>query len=98
MVKEGRLKRHRDKVKQYKQNRTFLNNKRKFYLVGGEYTKTNQEPDAKEAKQLWSKIWEQKEYKRKAKRINNMKKELQVIEEGLAVDKHLELLFNWVGA
>ena len=37
-VKEGRLKRYRQMVKQYRQNRTFQNNERKFYqqLGGGE--------------------------------------------------------------
>ena len=31
LAKEGRLKRYRDIVKQYKLNRTFLNNERKFF-------------------------------------------------------------------
>ena len=36
LAKEGRLKRYRQRVKQYRQNRTFQNNERKFYhqLVG----------------------------------------------------------------
>ena len=38
--------------------------------------------DAKETKQFWSKIWEQKENNRKAEEINNMKKELQGVKEG----------------
>ena len=37
MVKEGRHKKYRDRVKQYKQNKTFQNNGRKYYLeIGGE--------------------------------------------------------------
>ena len=45
----------------------FQNDERKFYLqVGGECMITNQQPDAKEAKQFWSKIWEQKEHGKKA--------------------------------
>ena len=50
LAKEERLKSNWDRVQQYKQNRTFQNNERKFYL----------QPDIKEAKQFWSKIREQK--------------------------------------
>ena len=31
LAKEGRLKRYRQRVKQYRQNKTFQNNERKFY-------------------------------------------------------------------
>ena len=41
LAKEGRLKRYRERVKQYTQNRTFQNNERKFYQqLGGDYNKT----------------------------------------------------------
>ena len=44
--KEGRLKRYRQRVNQYRQNRIFQNNERKFYQqVGGNDTKTYQQPD-----------------------------------------------------
>ena len=33
LAKEGKLKRYRDKVKQYKQNKTFQNNEIKFYQM-----------------------------------------------------------------
>ena len=57
LAKEGRLKRYRNK--QCKQNWTFQNSARKvFQQVGGEYTRTNGQPDAKETKQFWNKIWE----------------------------------------
>ena len=38
LTKEGRIKRYRQRVKQYRQNRTFQNNERKFYqqLGGGD--------------------------------------------------------------
>ena len=75
LIKEGRLKRYQDKIKQYKQNSTVENNKRKFYQqVEGECTKTNQRLDAKETEQLWSKTREQKEHNRKAYWRNNFKK------------------------
>ena len=50
----------------------------KFYQqVGEECVKIYQQPDEKEAKQFWSKIWERIEHNRKAEWINNMGKELQ---------------------
>ena len=40
LAKEGRLKRYRQRVKQYRQNRTFQNNERKFYeQLGGGVTR-----------------------------------------------------------
>ncbi len=54
LAKEGRLKRYRQRVKQYRQNRTFQNNERKFYQqLGGHDTKTYQQPDARETEQFW---------------------------------------------
>ena len=53
LTKEGRLKRYRQRVKQYRQNRTFQNNERKFYQqLGGDDTKTYQQPDARETKRF----------------------------------------------
>ena len=64
LVKEGRLKRYRERVKQYRQNRTFQSNERKFYLQVGRYgTKIYEQPNAREAKQFWSKIWHTREQK-----------------------------------
>ena len=57
LAKEGRLKRYREMVKQYRQNRTSQNNERKFYQqVGGNGKETNQQPDATKAEKFWSKI------------------------------------------
>ena len=39
LVKEGRLKSHRQRVKQYRQNRAFQNNERKFCQQMGEMTR-----------------------------------------------------------
>ena len=61
LVKEGKLKRYRDRVKQSNQNRIFQKNERKFYLLlGGECTRNYQQPDENEAKIFWSKIWQRK--------------------------------------
>ena len=72
-----------------KKNRTFQNSERKFYQqIGWQCIRTNQQLDAKEAKQSWSKICEDKEYNRKVKWINNMKKELYGLVEGWDEHKH----------
>ena len=57
LAKEGRLKRYRQRVKQYRQNRTFQNNEKKFYQqLGGDNNKTHQQPNAKETERFWTKI------------------------------------------
>ena len=82
MAKEGRLKKYWQRVKQYKQNRTFQNNERKFYPhLGGHDTKTYQQLDAKESEHFWTKIWQPKKHSEKAEWINNMR-ELEGLEEG----------------
>ena len=58
LAKEGRLKRDRLRVKQYRQNRTFQNNERIFYQqLGRNDTETYQQPDAKEIERFWTEIW-----------------------------------------
>ena len=49
LAKEERLKRYRDRTKQYRQNRTFQNNKRKFYqqVRGKVIIETRSEPGKK---------------------------------------------------
>ena len=77
LAKEGRLKRYRQRVKQYRQNRTFQNNERKFYQQLGEsHTKTYQQPDAKETERFWMKIWQPKKHNQNAEWINNITREL----------------------
>ena len=63
LAKEGRLKRYRQRVKQYRQNRTFQNNERKVYQqLGGDNNKTHQQPNAKETERFWTKIWQPKQH------------------------------------
>ena len=65
LANEGRLKRYRQRVKQYRQNRTFEDNERKFYQqLGGSDTKTYQQPDAKETERFWAKIWQPKKQRK----------------------------------
>ena len=93
LVKEGRLKIYQQRVKQYRQSRTFQSNERKFYQqVGGDDTKTYQQPDAREAEQFLSKIWQPGEHNKKAEWISNMVKELEGLKEGLKVEIHIDLL------
>ena len=78
VAKDGRLKRYRDEVKQHRQNRTFQNNERKFYQqIGGDGTKTYQQPDTKGTKQFWIKIGQPRERNKKTEWISNMAKELE---------------------
>ena len=57
LVKEGRLKRYQQRVKQYRQNRTFQNNKRKFYpQIGRDDTIIYPQPDPRKTEQFWIKI------------------------------------------
>ena len=93
VAKEGRLKRYRQRIKQYRQNRTFQNNERKFYQqLGGHDTKTYQPPDVKETEQFWTKIWQLKKHNEKAEWINNMTRDLEGLEEGPKAEIHIELL------
>ena len=82
LAKKGKLKRYREKAKQCRQNRTFQNNERKFY----------QQPDAKEAKRFWSKIWQPRELNKKAEWISNMSKDLEGLKERPKTEIHIDLL------
>ena len=62
--KEGRLKRERDWLKQYRQNRTFENDKRKFNLQK-ENARGHTCNWMQRKQQFGSKIWERKQRKRK---------------------------------
>ena len=76
MVEHVRLKRYRQRVKQYRQNRIFQN-KREFYQqFRGNDTKTYQQLDAREAEQFLSKIYGNQEKIKKAEWISNMAKKL----------------------
>ena len=93
LAKEGRLKRYRQRVKQYRQNRTFQNNERKFYQqLGGSDTKTYQQPDIKETERFWIKIWEPKKHNENSEWINNITRELDGLEEGSEMEIHVDLL------
>ena len=93
MSKEGRLKRYRQRVKQYRQNRTFQNNERKFYQqLGGSDMKTYQQPDIKETERFLTKIWQPKKHNEDAEWINNITRELEGLKEGSKMEIHVDLL------
>ena len=93
MAKKGRLKRYRQRVKQYRQNRTFQKNERKFYQqLGGWDMKTYQQPDIKETERFWTKIWQPMKHKKNAEWINNITRELEGVEEGSKMEIHVDLL------
>ena len=93
LAKEGRLKRYQQRVKQYRQNRTFQNNERKFYQqLGGSDTKTYQQPDAKETERFWTKISQPKNHNENAEWINNITRELDGHEVGPKMEIQVDLL------
>ena len=93
LAKEGRLKRYRQRVKHYRQNRTCKNNERIFYQqLGGSDTKTYQQPDAKETERFWAKIWEPKKHNENTEWINNITRELDRLERGPKIEIHVDLL------
>ena len=81
-------------VKQYRQNRTFLNNERKFsQQFGGSDTKTYQQPDVKETERFWTKkIWQPKKHNENAEWIKNIARELVELEEGSKTEIYFDLL------
>ena len=82
LAKEGRLKRYRQRVKQYRQNRTFKNNERKFYQqLERDDNKTYQQLDARETQWFWTKIWQPKIHNERAEWINNITRELEGLEK-----------------
>ena len=60
-------------IKEYRQNRTFQSNERKFYQqLGGHDTKTYQQPDATETEQFWTKIWQPKKHNKQSQNVQNI--------------------------
>ena len=90
LAKEGRLKRYRQRVKQYRQNRTFQKQRKKILSTTGR-TKTFQQPDAKETERFGTKIWQPKNNE-EAEWKNNMTRELEGFEEGPKAEIHIDFL------
>ena len=58
LAKEGRLKRYRQRVKKYRQNRTFQTAKENF--INNLEEMTRKQPDAKGTERFWTEIWQPK--------------------------------------
>ena len=106
LTKEGRYRQrvkqyrqNRTYQKQYRQNRTFQINERQFYpQLGGSDTKTCQQPDAKETERFWTKTWQQKRHNENAEWINNITRELDGPKTEIHIDllkKTLKRISNW---
>ena len=92
LAKEGLLKRYRQREKQYRQNRTFQSNERKFYQqLGGDDTKTYQQLDARETERFWTETRQPKKQNEKVEWINNMTREVEGFEEGSKAEIHIDL-------
>ena len=54
----SKIKRYSNRIRQYQQNRQFVNNQRRFFQeVDGQGQQNSDVPDANEAKLFWSNIW-----------------------------------------
>ena len=60
--------------------------------VGGDDTKTYQQPNARETEQFWTKLWQPRERDKKAECISSMIKEFEGLGEGLKAKIHIDLL------
>ena len=91
--KEGRLKRYRPRLKWYRQKRTFVNNKMKFYQQVGRWWHENiLTTGCKRNGTILDWNIATKNHNEKAKCINNMSKKLEGLQEGLKVEIHINLL------
>ena len=75
-AKSEKVKRYQNRINQYNQNRTFVNNQGKFYRdVNNAGDKGENEcPDSQEAQAFWNSIWGEKtEHKKDAQWIDDVK-------------------------
>ena len=93
LAKEGRLKRYRQRIKQYRQNRTFQK-KMKENSTNNWEEMTRERTNNRMQKKLkfWKKIWQPKENNGESEWLNNITKELEGFEEGPKAEIQLDLL------
>ena len=102
-AKAAQIKRYNDRIKQYRQNRMFQDNQRRFYDEidkGG--TTSNVIPDAEESKKFWGEIWGKGVlHNKKAEWIVNTKKQMNVRQQEdmkitkEKVKKRINKIPNW---
>ena len=76
-AKTAKLKRCEERMNQYKINRMFVQNQKKVYQqMGGIRNINNEKPNAEDAKQFWSNIWDnEKEHERNAEWLRELRAE-----------------------
>ena len=95
LAKEGGLKRYRPRLKQYRQDRTFQNNERKFcQQLGGDNTKNIPTTVSQRNRTILDEniATKKKKHNERAEWINNMTRELEGFEEGPKAEIHIDLL------
>ena len=89
-AKAAQIKRYTDRIKQYRQNRMFQDNQRRFYdEIDREGTQSNIIPDAEESKKFWGNIWgKEVSHNINAEWIENTSKEMNVRQqENIKINK-----------
>ena len=82
--------------------RAFQNDERKFYQqLGGDDTKTYQQPDARETERFWTKIWQPKKHNQKSELITKWLKNQKGSKKAKSGNTHrfnlnnTEKISNW---
>ena len=92
MAKEGKLRRYRQRIKQYRQNRTVQTNERKFYQqLVGDHTKITNNVMQKKPNDFGLK-YGNKKHNENAEWINVMTRELEGLEEDPKAGIDIDLL------
>ena len=86
LAKEGRLKRYRQRVKQYKQNRTFQNNERKFYQHM-EWHENIPTTGCQRYRTILDKNMATKKYNERAEWVNNITRKLEGLEDYMFLER-----------
>ena len=92
-MEQERPKSYWNAIKLNRYNSIFQKKDRKFYLqVGGKYKKTYLQPDAKEAKQILSKILGRRNHNGREEWINDMGKSCKDCKKTPKANTHLDSL------
>ena len=104
IAKSAKIKRHDQRINQFRQNRTFSADQKKIYkeLNGGE-ARTNEIPDAEESRRFWGAIWTmEKEHNKGAEWLSELKEEVKGrhSQEGVTISienvrKQAKKMPNW---
>ena len=92
LAKEGKIKRYRERVKQYRQTGHFKTMKENSTYNLGEMTLKNTDNQMQEKLNKFGVKYNNQENNTKAEWISNMAKELEGLEEGLKAKIHIDLL------